>query len=126
MKTLIKLTAAGLLATSMATPAFADESDRLIVNQLREKIGAVRPEPGVSEYGGAALDAAEASLDPLLRNIDALDEVQAAAPTNRHKALTETARLRAKTAQLKADLAKVYTASACHAESRQATTEHAT
>src|SRR3546814_420494 len=123
MKTLIKLTAAGLLATSMATPAFADESDRLIVNQLREKIGAVRAEPGVSEYGGAALDAAEASLDPLLRNLDADDEVQAAALTNRINALIETARVRAKIAQVKAEIERVETASAGQDEARIADAE---
>jgi outer membrane protein OmpA-like peptidoglycan-associated protein len=123
MKTLIKLTAAALLVTTAATPAFADASDRLVVNQLREKIGAVRAEPGVSEYGAAELEAAEASLEPLLGNLDSNDAVQAEALTNRINALIETARVRAKIAQVKAQIERTKTASAARDEERIADAE---
>jgi outer membrane protein OmpA-like peptidoglycan-associated protein len=98
------LVGATTLALSTA-PAFADGSDKLFVNQLRDKIAAARAEPGVAQNGQAELDRAEAALKPLLDNLDENETKAAKNITGQIDALIETARTRARIAAVKAEIA---------------------
>lgn len=111
-KLLSLMGASALLA--LATPALADKSDAITVDQQRDKISAARAEPGVQEYGAASLDQALAALPALRDNLDENEDVQAKAIIARIDALIETARTRAKIATLKRDVEQARTATAAN------------
>jgi outer membrane protein OmpA-like peptidoglycan-associated protein len=99
-----------LSATTLAfaaAPAFADSSDKLFVNTLRDKIAAAKAEPGVAENGSAELQRAEDALKPLLDNLDENETKAAKNITGEIDALIETARTRAKIADMKKQIAGV-------------------
>jgi outer membrane protein OmpA-like peptidoglycan-associated protein len=101
------LLGATALACTVAAPAFADESDKIFINQLRDRIAAARADPAVAQNGSAELDRAEAALKPLLDNLDE-NETQAAKDiTGQIDALIETAKVRAKTAAMKEEVARL-------------------
>lgn len=105
-KITLRLLGATTLAL-VATPALADSSDKLFVNQYRDKIAAARAEPGVAQYGSAELERAEATLKPLLDNLDENEAKQAKRITAQIDALLETARTRAKIAAVKDEIASI-------------------
>src|SRR6478609_1027623 len=99
------LLGATTLAMAVATPALADESDKIFVNEYRAKIAAARAEPGVAENGSAELDRADEALRPLLDNLDENETKQVKNVTAEIDALIETARTRAKIAAVKKEIA---------------------
>ncbi len=99
----LRLVGATALAT-LAMPAFADKTDKLITDQYRDKIAAARAEPGVAEYGTAELDRASDRIARLDKKLDNDKSGQAAAVAGEIDTLIETARTRAKVAFLKKDL----------------------
>jgi len=105
-KITLRLLGATTLAL-VATPALADSSDKLFVNQYRDKIAAARAEPGVAQYGSTELERAEATLKPLLDNLDENEAKQAKRITAQIDALLETARTRAKIAAVKDEIASI-------------------
>lgn len=104
MKKLTLLLSASLLTVGV-TPALADSSDKLFVDELRQKIAAARAEPGVAENGSAELDRADAALKPLLDNLDENEAKAAKNITGQIDALLATARTRAKIATMKEEIA---------------------
>lgn len=104
----------GASAFALATPAWADKSDAITVDQMRDKISAARAEAGVGEFGGSALDQAVAALPALRDNLDENEDAQAKAIIARIDALIETARTRAKVAVLKRDIEQTRTAAAAN------------
>lgn len=105
--TALRLLGATALACATVSPALADKVDRLFVNQMRDKIAAARAEPGVAANGSAELDRAEAALKPLLDNLDENEANQAKDIAGEIDALIATARVRAKTAAMKEEVAKL-------------------
>lgn len=101
------LLGATALACTVAAPAFADESDKIFINQLRDKIAAARADPAVAQNGSAELDRAEAALKPLLDNLDENETKAAKDITGQIDALIETAKVRAKTAAMKEEVARL-------------------
>jgi outer membrane protein OmpA-like peptidoglycan-associated protein len=99
-KTLLSLVAATTLA-GIATPALADRTDKVVVEQYRDKIAKARGEPGVQQFGGAELDRAVAALPALAKRLDDNKPNQVRAATAEIDALIETARTRAKVALAK-------------------------
>lgn len=123
MKAMMKLAGATTLLTAVATPAFADKSDKLYVDQMRDKIAAARAMPGVAENGSAELDRAEAALPALLDNLDENETGQADAITGQIDALIETAKTRAKIAMLKRDVERMRVAGNARTDARLADAE---
>jgi outer membrane protein OmpA-like peptidoglycan-associated protein len=105
MKNITRLLVGATTLALSTAPAFADGSDKLFVNQLRDKIAAARAEPGVAQNGQAELDRAEAALKPLLDNLDENETKAAKNITGQIDALIETARTRARIAAVKAEIA---------------------
>jgi outer membrane protein OmpA-like peptidoglycan-associated protein len=101
------LLGATALACTVAAPVFADESDKIFINQLRDKIAAARADPAVAQNGSAELDRAEAALKPLLDNLDENETKAAKDITGQIDALIETAKVRAKTAAMKEEVARL-------------------
>jgi outer membrane protein OmpA-like peptidoglycan-associated protein len=101
------LLGATALACTVAAPAFADASDKIFINQLRDKIAAARADPAVAQNGSAELDRAEAALKPLLDNLDENETKAAKDITGQIDALIETAKVRAKTAAMKEEVARL-------------------
>jgi outer membrane protein OmpA-like peptidoglycan-associated protein len=104
-KLTLRLLGATTLAALAATPALADSSDKLFVNELRDKIAVARAEPGVAENGSAELNRADEALKPLLDNLDENETRAAKHIIGQIDALLETARTRAKIASLKTEIA---------------------
>jgi len=102
-KTILRLVGATALAT-LAMPAMADKTDKLVTNEYRDKIAAARAEPGVAQYGTAELDRASDRIARLDKKLDNDKSGQAKAVADEIDALIETARTRAKIAMLKQDL----------------------
>ena len=123
-KITLRLLGATTLAL-VATPALADGSDKLFVNQYRDKIAAARAEPGVAQYGTAELDRAEATLKPLLDNLDENETKQAKHITAQIDALLETARTRAKIAAVKEEIAGISASTGSRVASAEATAAQA-
>lgn len=123
-KITLRLLGATTLALA-ATPALADGSDKLFVNQYRDKIAAARAEPGVAQYGTAELDRAEATLKPLLDNLDENETKQAKHITAQIDALLETARTRAKIAAVKEEIAGISASTGSRVASAEATAAQA-
>lgn len=123
-KITLRLLGATTLALA-ATPAFADGGDKLFVNQYRDKIAAARAEPGVAQYGSAELDRAEATLKPLLDNLDENEAKQAKRITGQIDALLETARTRAKIAALKEEIAGISASTGSRVANAEATAAQA-
>lgn len=123
-KITLRLLGATTLAL-VATPALADGGDKLFVNQYRDKIAAARAEPGVAQYGTAELDRAEATLKPLLDNLDENEIKQAKHITGQIDALLETARTRAKIAALKEEIAGISASTGSRVASAEATAAQA-
>ena len=123
-KMTLRLLGATTLAL-VATPALADGSDKLFVNQYRDKIAAARAEPGVAQYGTAELDRAEATLKPLLDNLDENETKQAKHITAQIDALLETARTRAKIAAVKEEIAGISASTGSRVASAEATAAQA-
>lgn len=123
-----KITLRLLGATTLAlvtSPALADGSDKLFVNQYRDKIAAARAEPGVAQYGSAELNRAEATLKPLLDNLDENETKQAKHITAQIDALLETARTRAKIAAVKDEIAGISASTGSRVASAEATAAQA-
>lgn len=97
--------AAATALAGIATPALADKTDTVVVEQYRDKIVAARAEPGVGQYGGAELDKAMAALPALKKRLDDNKPDQVRAATTEIDALIETARNRARLAGAKQDQA---------------------
>lgn len=108
-----------------ATPAFADKSDRLMVNQMRDKLAVARAEPGVAQNGAAELDRAEAALQPLLHNLDEDDARQSRDIVDQIDALIETARTRARIALVKNEIARLNDAGISRVANAEATAAQA-
>jgi outer membrane protein OmpA-like peptidoglycan-associated protein len=123
-KITLRLLGATTLAL-VATPALADGSDKLFVNQYRDKIAAARAEPGVAQYGTAELDRAEATLKPLLDNLDENETKQAKHITAQIDALLETARTRAKIAAVKDEIAGISASTGSRVANAEATAAQA-
>lgn len=90
-----------------AAPALADKSDRLFVDQLRDKIAVARADAAVARNGSAELDRADGALKPLLHNLDKNDMKAAKDITGQVEALIETARAQAEIAGLKTEIAQL-------------------
>lgn len=89
----------------IAAPAQADKSDKLGVSKLHDRIVAVRAEPGVAQNGSAELDRADATLKPLLDNLKDNDIKEVESITDEIDVLIDTARVRAKSAAMKREIA---------------------
>ncbi|WCT73391.1 OmpA family protein [Sphingomonas naphthae] len=100
-KILVGLMAATLLAGAGAGPALAGKTDRVVVNQYRDKIAAARGEPGVAQFGSAELDKAEAALPLLEKRLDDRDSKQVESSMSEIDALIASARARADVASAK-------------------------
>lgn len=97
MRTLMMTLMAGA-AIAVATPALADKTDRVVVDQYRAKIEAARADPLVGRYGAAQLDEAESALPALADNLDKDKADRARATIVRIDALIAAARANAQTA----------------------------
>ena len=97
MRTLMMTLMAGA-AIAIATPALADKTDRVVVDQYRAKIEAARADPLVGRYGAAQLDEAESALPALADNLDKNKADRARATIVRIDALIAAARANAQTA----------------------------
>lgn len=123
-----RLTFTLLGATALAfgvSPALADESDRIMINRMRDKIAAARAEPGVAQNGAAELDRAEAALKPLLDNLDENETKQARNITVEIDTLIETARTRAKIAATKDQITRINNAGGSRIATAEATAAQA-
>jgi len=105
MKTTTRLMlGATALALFGATPALADKSDDVYIDQLREKIAMARGEPGVAQNGSAELDRAEKALPVLKEALDDNKKGRTEALSNEIDALIQTARVRAQVAMTKEEV----------------------
>lgn len=98
---------AAVALASVATPALAEKSDRVVVQIVRDRIVAARAEPGVAFNGGEELDRADAALRDLYKALDNNEPRQVASINRRIDTLIETARLRARIAALDIPAKKV-------------------
>ncbi len=57
--------AATAATMAIATPAFADKTDRLLLEQAQAKVLAAKGDAQLSRYGGAQLDEAERAIADL-------------------------------------------------------------
>jgi outer membrane protein OmpA-like peptidoglycan-associated protein len=103
MKIATKLLGAAALV-SLCAPAMADAPDKLYINQLREKIGAVKADPNVAKYGVAEIEKAEAQLVEVKDNLDDDEVGQVESLTGEIDALLKTAKVRADIAATKAEI----------------------
>lgn len=89
--------AAGLISALLATPALAEKSDRVFVEEMRSRIAAARSEPNVAQAGAADLAQAERRLPELAKALDDNEAEDARASRNGIEALITAARIRART-----------------------------
>lgn len=95
MNHLFRSAAAALaIATAAAAPALAEKSDKVVVDQLRERIAQTRALPGVAQAGTAPLDRAEAALKDLYRALDDNEASEVRSITNEINTLIEAAKVR--------------------------------
>jgi outer membrane protein OmpA-like peptidoglycan-associated protein len=107
MKT--KLWLAATAAIAIATPAFADKEDRILLEQAQAKVLGAKNDPQLTRYGGAQLDEAQRAINDLRQNLDNDDAKDARNIMNRIDALVEAAQVRARTAALKEQVATAQT-----------------
>lgn len=112
--------AATAATMAIATPAFADKTDRLLLEQAQAKVLAAKGDAQLSRYGGAQLDEAERAIADLRTNLDNDDAADSRNIMNRIDALVETAKVRAKTAALKEQVASAQSARAEQVASAEA------
>lgn len=116
MKT--KLLLAATAAMALAAPAIAQ--DRIILEQAQAKVFAAKGDSQLTRYGGAQLDEAERALADLRQNLDNDDAKDSRNILNRIDALIETARIRARTAALREQVASAQSRSRAEVETAQA------
>lgn len=97
MRNTFSLLLAGV-ALAVSAPALAEKSDKVVVDQYRQKIAAARADPAVARNGGADLDQAEMILPQLMKNLDDDNEDQVKSNITRIDTLIATARTKAQTA----------------------------
>jgi len=85
-------------AMAVATPAFADKTDQIVVDQYRAKIEAARADPLIARYGAAQLDEATAVLPALAEDLDKDKAERAKASIVQIDSLIAAARANAQTA----------------------------
>ena len=85
-------------AMVVATPAFADKTDQVVVDQYRAKIQAARADPMLARYGAAQLDEATSVLPALADDLDKDKAERARASIVRIDTLIAAARANAQTA----------------------------
>lgn len=124
MKTM-KLLLAATAAVAITAPALADKEDRLLFEQVQTKVLAAKGDAQLLRYGGAQLDEAERALADLRKNLDHDDTADSRNIMNRIDALVETARVKAKTAQLREQLASAQATRASEADAARARAEAA-
>ena len=112
--------AATAATMAIATPAFADKTDRLLLEQAQAKVLAAKGDAQLSRYGGTQLDEAERAIADLRTNLDNDDAADSRNIMNRIDALVETAKVRAKTAALKDQVASAQSARAEQVASAEA------
>jgi outer membrane protein OmpA-like peptidoglycan-associated protein len=95
-KLMMTLLAGATLA--VGTPALADKTDRVVVDQYRAKIEAARADPLVARYGAAQLDEAASALPTLATDLDKDRADRARSTIVRIDALIAAARANAQTA----------------------------
>jgi outer membrane protein OmpA-like peptidoglycan-associated protein len=100
---------AATAAVAIASPALADKEDRILLEQAQAKVLAAKGDANISRYGGTQLDEAERAISDLRTNLDNDDAADARNIMNRIDALVETAKVRARTAALKDQLASAQT-----------------
>jgi outer membrane protein OmpA-like peptidoglycan-associated protein len=83
---------------AVGTPALADKTDRVVVDQYRAKIEAARADPLVARYGAAQLDEAASALPTLATDLDKDRADRARSTIVRIDALIAAARANAQTA----------------------------
>jgi outer membrane protein OmpA-like peptidoglycan-associated protein len=121
----LRLLGATTLAIAVASPALADESDKVFVNEMRDKIAQVRAEPGVAQNGSAELDRAEDALKALQDNLDDNETGQVKNIRGEIGALIETARTRAMIATVKKQIADLGTANTSRVANAEAAAQEA-
>lgn len=121
MKTRILLAATAAMA--LATPALAQ--DRILLEQAQAKVFAAKGDAQLSRYGGAQIDEAERAIADLRQNLENDDAKDSRNILNRIDALIETARVRARTAALKEQVASAQTRSRAEVDSARARAEAA-
>jgi len=124
MKTM-KIWLAATAAMAMTAPATADSDDRILLEQAQTKVLAAKGDAQLARYGGAQLDEAERALGDLRENLDNDDSQDVRNIMNRIDALVETARTRARTAQLREQVASAQATRASEAEAARARAEAA-
>ncbi len=87
-----------VLAFAVVNPAHAEKSDRIMVENLRARIMAVRSDVGVNGAGTVELSEAEARLRELSKALDNNEAADARAAVNGIDALIAAAQLRANAA----------------------------
>ena len=116
----IQLLLAATAAMAFAAPALADKEDRILLEQAQAKVFAAKGDAQLNRYGGAQIDEAERAIADLRQNLDNDDAKDVRNIMNRIDTLIETARVRAKTAALKDQLATATTASQTAVDSARA------
>ncbi|MFC3713456.1 OmpA family protein [Sphingoaurantiacus capsulatus] len=101
--------AATAATMAISAPALADKEDRIIIEQAQAKIFAAKGDANVARYGGAQLDEADRAIADLRTNLDNDDAKDSRNILNRIDALVETAKVRARTAALKDQVADANT-----------------
>jgi outer membrane protein OmpA-like peptidoglycan-associated protein len=91
---------AGAAIAAVATPSFAlsDKTDRVVVDQYRQKIDAARADPLIGRYGAAELDQAASTLPTLADDLDHNKADRVKAQILRIDTLIAAARAKAQTA----------------------------
>lgn len=112
--------AATAATMAIAAPAFADKTDKLLLEQAQAKVLAAKGDAQLSRYGGTQLDEAERAIADLRTNLDNDDAADSRNIMNRIDALVETAKVRAKTAAMKDQLASAQSARAEQVASAEA------
>jgi len=87
----------GMISALLATPAIAEKSDRVFVDDMRSRIAAARSEPNVAQAGAADLAQAERRLPELAKALDDNEAEDARAARDGIEALIAAARIRART-----------------------------
>jgi outer membrane protein OmpA-like peptidoglycan-associated protein len=119
--------AATAATMAIAAPALADKEDRILLEQAQAKVFAAKGDAQVARYGGTQLDEAERAIADLRTNLDNDDAADSRNIMNRIDALVETAKVRARTAALKEQVADARSAQSraevADAEARAAAAE---
>lgn len=109
MQSLFKTLMGAVALSVLAMPALADKTDKLYIQQLSEKIAAAKADPKVAEFGGADLQKAEQRLATVKDNLDEDEAGQVASLTAEIDALIQTAKVKAETAAIRAEIEQLKT-----------------